>query len=482
MSVDRRISERKNDTACGPAGAMKDDYPVEERKQDKLGRFPVAEDLVRDLYYSATDRHAFVVGLLAPWGWGKTSFLKFMQNSAKSLPHDPDRPEPVVINFNPWWFSRREDLFSRFLLEISHQAKRELEDAQDKKHLLDTLDQLFTVVHESIPLPLAGGLKALLTGLKKGQKRNFEKAKALTTLHKHACEELARAKYQLWVFIDDIDRLEPKEAIHFLALIRLMADLPWTRYFLAYDQDSLHRLLTQALFPDQKTDDAEKAVRDYMDKIVQVEIRLPQLVDREPGPPVAEPEEPSEAESAGGAPPQAGAVKVDFPDPVRRYAEVQFAAGFGEDLDAVAWVRTYVEGTKPSIRQIDTPRTYVRWYNRRRLLHLFDPATLVRDVQTISEAIRADTQIDYLFTPRAPSRAQPTPQQMSQAIYERLCEAKINDVVARQLAYSFIGAMAGRLRFRPASPKEAKHAKIEEFIGSEDQTIEKETVEEGKTK
>ena len=69
------------------------------------------------------------------------------------------------------------------------------------------------------------------------------------------------------VFIDDLDRLEPREVSEVLRLIRAVADFPNVIYVLSYDREVVAQTLTKAV----QVDDGEA----FLEKIVQVSFSVP---------------------------------------------------------------------------------------------------------------------------------------------------------------------------------------------------------------
>jgi len=69
------------------------------------------------------------------------------------------------------------------------------------------------------------------------------------------------------VFVDDLDRLEPREASEMLRLIRAVADFPNVIYVLSCDTDALAKTLQKSV----QVDDG----RAYLEKIIQVSFRVP---------------------------------------------------------------------------------------------------------------------------------------------------------------------------------------------------------------
>ena len=86
------------------------DNPIEKVTDDLLQRAPIAGEFVREILSLRCDQ-GIVVGILGPWGSGKTSFI----NLAKEEFRSSDTP---VLEFNPWMFSGAADLVDRFFVEI----------------------------------------------------------------------------------------------------------------------------------------------------------------------------------------------------------------------------------------------------------------------------------------------------------------------------------------------------------------------------
>ena len=87
------------------------DAPITSSDDDDLGRAPVAHDFaesIRELDAS----QGLVVGILGPWGHGKSSFINLMREQFET------EPALTVIDFNPWMFSGSNQLVNFFFTEI----------------------------------------------------------------------------------------------------------------------------------------------------------------------------------------------------------------------------------------------------------------------------------------------------------------------------------------------------------------------------
>jgi len=80
-------------------------------------------------------------------------------------------------------------------------------------------------------------------------------------------EALRLLSRRIVIFIDDLDRLEPRDASEMLRLIRAVADFPNVIYVLSYDGDIVGHTLESAL----QVDDG----RAYLEKIVQISFQVP---------------------------------------------------------------------------------------------------------------------------------------------------------------------------------------------------------------
>jgi predicted KAP-like P-loop ATPase len=94
---------------------IKSDNPITASSEDTLGRDELASSFAAQIQ-SLDYQFGAVVGVLGPWGSGKTSFVNL---TLKHL----GRSEINALEFNPWMFSGAEQLLNNFFEEISSQLE-----------------------------------------------------------------------------------------------------------------------------------------------------------------------------------------------------------------------------------------------------------------------------------------------------------------------------------------------------------------------
>ena len=97
---------------------MKADSPVKTKDKDILERYNFAYDIVSGLLKTfETGQDSIAIGLIGEWGFGKSSFLEFIEaeinNQTKA-----ETTLNVIFRFNPWLFKGQSDLQRIFLTQL----------------------------------------------------------------------------------------------------------------------------------------------------------------------------------------------------------------------------------------------------------------------------------------------------------------------------------------------------------------------------
>jgi hypothetical protein len=230
------------------------DNPITKPEDDALGRTKPAQSFAEQVL-TLDSTEGVVVGVLGPWGSGKTSFINLARQRLKDA-------GVAVLEFNPWMFSGADQLVQAFFVELSAQLKLRRDLAEIGK-LVEDYGEAFSGLAW---LPLAGPwiergraasklLAKLLQRKKEGVRGRQLKVR----------DALSKLPNPIVVILDDIDRLTTPEIRDVFKLVRLTANFPQVIYLLAFDRIRVEQALGEQGIPG----------RDYLEKILQIGIDLP---------------------------------------------------------------------------------------------------------------------------------------------------------------------------------------------------------------
>ena len=202
--------------------AIDTDSAIVSEKEDWLGFSGMAWILCRNLEMLDLYERSLTVGVIAPWGRGKSSFINLLREGLEFC-------EEIIVVFNPRGSksvsSIPEDFFDTFAKELSrHYLGFGLLLARYTKHI-GLLNQ-YTWTR-----PLGSLLTLLLPGK--------EQEAVNRTLR-----ELGKRVY---VLLDDLDRLSGEEILEVLKLMDRSASFSNTVFITAYDKAYVNNVLKKHL-------------------------------------------------------------------------------------------------------------------------------------------------------------------------------------------------------------------------------------------
>lgn len=258
------------------------DEPVIGHTQDELGMRPFSE-IVAGAAWGTTG--PFTIGVFGKWGEGKTSVLK----QAKSL-IEAAHPKAVTVWFNAWQYDHEEHPLFPLALTIGERLLAL--EADEMAGKLEPWRKAFRGVGASL-LALAYGIKVKFPGLELDFKKAFDALATLEdaggsatlppSLYYQAFASLgmlaARASQcadapPIVVFIDDLDRCLPEQALRVLQGIRLVLSQPGFIFVLALHREPLERHLAKR-FGELDMREPERCARAFLDKSIQLGLPLP---------------------------------------------------------------------------------------------------------------------------------------------------------------------------------------------------------------
>ena len=264
-----------------------DDRPVQNISQDELGFDAPAKKLAEAILQSASPE-GFVIGLEGVWGSGKSSLINLIAKNLKAV-----NSAPEIVHFSPWLISSRDALLSQLFGEIAGAADAILDakstsaemeknatgkkiNIADKSRLGDQIEKYGNYlawagtaakVAGLVGVPLASGIGDTLEKIG-NEGSSLVRKTPLNDQREAIKSELRKLDRRIIVFIDDLDRLEPKDVGEVVRLVRAVGDFPNVVYVLSYSRDILAKNLAKAFSLSEEDR--------YIDKIVQVTFRVPQ--------------------------------------------------------------------------------------------------------------------------------------------------------------------------------------------------------------
>src|ERR1022692_3253121 len=241
--------------------ALSADRPGTDPKDDLFGHAAFAKSLAESICrYPGND--GLVLALYGPWGSGKSTVLSYVRHFLEKR-SEPERP--VIVAFNPWWFSGQENLARAFLGQLQAVLPEKNAKFRQLGDLLsDFAESIGGVIDLTGVTYGAGSLVGKMLGKLKRKPKDVPALKAAIT------KVLVDARQRILIFIDDIDRLTPEETRQLFTVIKALADFPNVIYLLAFDREvAVQAIEARSGLPGQP----------YLEKIIQVPFELPP-VDR----------------------------------------------------------------------------------------------------------------------------------------------------------------------------------------------------------
>jgi hypothetical protein len=257
--------------------------PVNRSREDRYGYDTTAASLARQILALSKDGSQ-VIGIEGRWGSGKTSLLNLLMQHLTAEAQKATHVLPV----SPWLSAPGSPLIDSLLLPVaaildehaSAHFSRPLKWWQRLRNApASPLAKLligYTQKASGRLAPLADfganfvpGLGIFSTGMKTLSSLDLSAHKETTELLRRRIEAgIAHSGLDFIVLIDDLDRLEPAQAVEVLRLVRSVADFSGFRYILCYDPVVLAHAIERELgVPDGRL---------YLQKIIPLSFTLPQ--------------------------------------------------------------------------------------------------------------------------------------------------------------------------------------------------------------
>lgn len=252
-------SEPIDVTISPPKKTFVSDEPISSADQDRFNRAPFASRIAETIAHRP-DPSSLAVGIFGPWGDGKTSVLKMMEEEL--LRHD----HVIALHFNPWHFQSEDQLIRGLFATLADGLDRKLNNAKEKiGNVLTSYGSLL-----SLGSVVLGGVITLRPGdAAKGVGEAMSNV-SVDELRSRIETFLAESGKRVVVLVDDIDRLDRTETHSIFKLVKLSAGFNHMSYVLAFDDE-----VVAAALGERYGAGGQHAGRAFLEKIIQVPLHLP---------------------------------------------------------------------------------------------------------------------------------------------------------------------------------------------------------------
>lgn len=220
------------------------DEPISNIKDDELKRSELAEYLTKYILNNSSET-SFAIGLNAKWGDGKTSFqnmIKYYLKNNNSI---------IQLDFNPWQSNKTKEITNDFFQILSDELEKY--DIKISK-LIQRYSSKLTSYKETWWSKIINDFYYLI-----GNSVNDE------NLFNRINSSLKTLNRKIVVYVDDLDRLNYKEILEVIKLIRNSANFRNIFFVAGFDKD----YITEAL--SAHTDYGSK---EFLEKSFQIQFEL----------------------------------------------------------------------------------------------------------------------------------------------------------------------------------------------------------------
>ena len=219
-----------------------------DSRYDLLDRQFLVDEVVTSINSAISDQ-SFAIGIIGRWGSGKTTVLENVKSSLKQT----EDSFAIIDDFDPWVFGNQESLLLAMLDAILKCTGVRYSPLNSKK----TMEQVCATLSEKY---YTGSILNALN-LQSGIKEN------VIRLKKQISDYLVYNDRRIVFFIDNIDRTSSENIVFLFKLLGTAFNIPRIIYVLAYDESRIQEAFSET----------KEINNHYIDKIVQQEIRIPEI-------------------------------------------------------------------------------------------------------------------------------------------------------------------------------------------------------------
>lgn len=258
------------------------DAAISTLAADKYGFKYIAEGLAESIL-NVDDGEGMVIGIEGAWGSGKTSLMNLLEAIIS------EKGEKLItLKISPWASGSAGDIIPSLLIpvsdkisqiEINRMSQEESGRYKKRKKTTDTakmilgyakkttpvVSALLKVADVFVPGSIIGRIGEAITVLFKSS--NDAKGHTLDNDKQIIAKKIKSLNVRFIIMIDDLDRLEPSQAVEVIRMVKSVANFPNFTYLMCYDKKILAHAIKHGLV-------VENGMH-YLQKIIQVSFSIP---------------------------------------------------------------------------------------------------------------------------------------------------------------------------------------------------------------
>ena len=251
----------------GVKTGMLTDNPIDRVSDDAYG-FAAYARLLADAILE-TPHLPFSVGIFGAWGTGKSSFLHMIEEMLRG--HQDVRS----IWFNPWKYDKKDELWHALIQTVLFTMAKDLNDRKVTEDVVKLAKATtWLAIKKSVSAVSSGiitedNLDKLVSSLTAKDQEHYRHINQFESDFERLVDKYTNSG-RLVVFIDDLDRCLPENAITVLESLKLFIGNARCIFILGID----HYVVEEGI-KYRFQDKIRMTGRDYLDKIIQIPFYLP---------------------------------------------------------------------------------------------------------------------------------------------------------------------------------------------------------------
>ena len=275
-----------------------------ETTQDLLG-YQVHADLLKKIILN-DDMLPISIGVFGNWGSGKSSLMLLLQQSLHEWEKSQQNEKHKIIlqvYFNSWQFESYDSTKLTMIESILEALDKDINKRKDVFERVDDFLERINFLKVGVFILKKAYENLTPDWLKKWLPKNKDLDK-ITNKDKYnnLLEDVTKGNTSKFiatfrelfeelvddmgykavvVYIDDLDRCEPKRIIGCLEAVKLFVNVRKTAFIIGADERIIEYAISQHYPIQMKKEDISSPFSDYLEKLIQLPYKLPRLSDNE---------------------------------------------------------------------------------------------------------------------------------------------------------------------------------------------------------